>query len=404
MKINQKTSDYIKPRLILIGIILFAAYILFRIDTIESFFQSVLDLTKSFIYAVCFAYILNIPMSRIEILLRKLFQGRPRVLKQTRAIATFLTIIFFIILIMILLSIVVPQVVDSIVLLSNNLITYTQNIVNYINNILETINFEDYSIEFNENIVEDFYASLAKNVENIFNSATSLISGISGAVVQNAVAISVEIGTIFLGFMMSLYLLADKETFVYQLKKIIVAILPTRVSKKIIDIGDDANTIFSHFVAGQLVEACIIGLLIYTGMILFGLGKNYEILIGVVVAVTSIIPMFGPTIAMLFGALLILATDPVEAFWFIVFFQVVQQLEGNLIYPRVVGKSVGLPAIWTLLSIVVFGGLFGFGGMIIAVPTTALLYKLVKEFINWCLIQKKHQVSKSAITWSEENE
>ena len=117
-------------------------------------------------------------------------------------------------------------------------------------------------------------------------------------------------------------------------------------------------------------------------MVIFDFAPSFQVLIAVVTSVTSIIPMFGAMIAMLFGFILILATDPVQAIWFIIFYQVVQQFEGTVIYPRVVGNSVGLPGVWVLLSIVVFTGLFGLAGALVAVPTTAVIYSIMSDLVH----------------------
>src|SRR5699024_1612745 len=145
-------------------------------------------------------------------------------------------------------------------------------------------------------------------------------------------------------------------------------------------IGQQANQTFSSFFSGQLLEACILALLYYISMTLFNM--PYAMLISTVIGVTSIVPIFGAMIGMAFGCILIFAINPWMSLFFMVFFQIVQQFENNLIYPRVVGKSVGLPGIWVLLSIVVCGGLWCLFGMLIAVPLTAVSYTLLSDWVN----------------------
>ena len=157
--------------------------------------------------------------------------------------------------------------------------------------------------------------------------------------------------------------------------------------------GKKANDIFSGFIGGQLVEAVILGILCYIGMLLFKF--PFPELISAIVAITSIVPMFGAMFGMAFGCLLILAINPIQVILFIIYFQVLQQFEGNVIYPRVVGGSVGISGIYVLLSLVIFGGLFGLIGMIMAVPVTALIYALVSEFVNYRLLAKNLYVDEN---------
>ena len=140
------------------------------------------------------------------------------------------------------------------------------------------------------------------------------------------------------------------------------------------------NDIFTRFVTGQLTEACIIGILCFIGMLIFGM--PYAAIISVLIGFTALIPIFGAFIGTGIGAFLILLENPLKAFWFVVFIIVLQQLEGNLIYPRVVGKSVGLPGIWVLTAVTIGGGLFGILGMLFSVPVCSVLYVLFRKFVN----------------------
>ncbi len=402
MKIDKRTLKLIKPWAILAVFCTFLIYLLMHITEITQFFTSILHLCISLFYAIGIAYVLNIPMSLFERQLKKWIKPGSWLSKRIRAISIFLTVILALLIISILLSIIIPQLVSSAIMLTNNLVSYVQNIINFLNDIFTRINLDKALIDFDPQTLNTYIESLTSNWETMLKTASNWVGDASQMLVKNAMALTVELGNWFMGFMLSLYMLASKETFLCQLRKIIAAIFPYRMTEKIFAISARANDIFCSFISGQLVEACILGGLIYSGMRLFGLGENFEILISVVVAITSIIPMFGAMFAMAFGFILILATNPIEALLFVIFFQTVQQIEGNLIYPHVVGKSVGLPAIWVLLSIVVFGGLFGLLGMLIAVPTTALLYSLLRDLVNWRLETKKIHVTTTCLEGQEE--
>lgn len=393
MKLDKRTLNKIKPWAVLAVFCTALLYILLHISDISDFVQKMMSLCVSLFYAIGIAYVLNIPMTFFENLLKKYIKPKNWFYGKIRAMSIFLTVILALMIISILLSIIIPQVVSSAVLLTNNLVSYANNIVNFINDFLMKINLEDTVVSIDPNLIGKYLESITANWETLLQTATNWVGDAGQMLVKNAMAVTVVLGNWFMGFMLSLYMLSSKEVFICQMRKIVAALFPVKITRKIFEIGSRANDIFSSFISGQLVEACILGVLIYFGMQLFGLGKHYEILISVVVAITSIIPMFGAMFAMAFGFVLILATNPIEALIFIVFFQTVQQLEGNLIYPHVVGKSVGLPAIWVLLSIVVFGGLFGLVGMLVAVPATALIYSLLRDLVNWRLARSNMKVT-----------
>ena len=198
---------------------------------------------------------------------------------------------------------------------------------------------------------------------------------------------------IVLGIVFAVYLLSQKEKLGKQAKKSTRAILGDERSKRFLDITSLANKVFTKFVTGQVTEACIIGVLCFIGMLIFRM--PYAAIISVLVGFTALIPIFGAFIGTGIGAFLILLESPIKAIWFVLFIIVLQQLEGNLIYPRVVGKSVGLPPIWVLAAVTIGGGLFGIPGMLFGVPVCSVMYVLFKEFVNKQNNQKVKQENKS---------
>lgn len=202
-------------------------------------------------------------------------------------------------------------------------------------------------------------------------------------------------GVVFTSFIFSLYLLGNKEKFLRQFRKLIGAIFGYKITKVIFDYAHKTNIVFSNFISGQLVEACILWILYYVTMRLFSF--PYPELIATIIALFSFVPFFGPIAAMFVGAFLILSQSAFKAFWFMVYFQVLSQIEDNFIYPRVVGGSVGLPGIWVLLSIFIFGDLFGIFGTVIAVPLAACLYSLTSELVNLVLKKRKLKITETTI-------
>ncbi len=189
-----------------------------------------------------------------------------------------------------------------------------------------------------------------------------------------------------LGWVFSLYLLAQKETLSRQAWKVVQSLFSQKRAQQIVDVAKLTNRTFSSFVTGQLTEAVILGSLCFVGMLVLRL--PYAGVVSVLVGFTALIPIFGAFIGLGIGAFLILLVHPIQALWFILFFLILQQVEGNLIYPRVVGKSVGLPGIWVLAAVTLGGNAFGLVGMLIAVPLCSVLYALARQGVNGRLIRK----------------
>ena len=186
--------------------------------------------------------------------------------------------------------------------------------------------------------------------------------------------------TFFIGFVFSIYVLFQKETLARQLKKVMYALMPEQTNKKILEVMQIADTTFSNFLSGQCLEACILGSMFVISMTI--LRMPYAVLIGVLIAVTALIPIVGAFIGCIVGALLICMSNPLQALAFIILFLVLQQIEGNLIYPHVVGSSVGLPGIWVLVAVTVGGSLFGVAGMLTFIPLCSVAYALFRVYIN----------------------
>jgi len=183
-----------------------------------------------------------------------------------------------------------------------------------------------------------------------------------------------------LGFVFSMYVLSQKEKLGSNVKKVMNTFLPQKRVGQVTEIIAISDKAFSNFITGQLTEALIIGALCFIGMVAFNM--PYALTISVLVGFTALIPVFGAFIGTAIGAFLILMVSPIKAVWFIVFIIVLQQIEGNFIYPKVVGKSVGLPGIWVLTAVTIGNGMFGLLGMIVAVPTFSVLYTLLKKVVD----------------------
>lgn len=202
-------------------------------------------------------------------------------------------------------------------------------------------------------------------LEGTLSATTSVVSGVVDT---------------FLAFVFAIYLLAQKEKLLSQAKRLLEALLPQRACAKTFEILSLTCKTFSSFVSGQVVEAIILGVLCFIGMLIFRM--PYAAPISVVIAFTALIPMFGALIGTVFGAFLILFESPITAVWFVIYLQILQQIEGNFIYPKVVGKSVGLPGIWVLFAVTVGGGIAGIAGMLVGVPICSVLYTLIRQYVK----------------------
>ena len=185
----------------------------------------------------------------------------------------------------------------------------------------------------------------------------------------------------------SIYFLTGKDKLILQSRKIIVALFKEKTSKKILNAISVTNDTFSNFVSGQLIDAFILGTLCFIGMNIFKF--EYAFLISLLIGLTNIIPIVGPFLGTIPCAFILFLINPIKAFWFVVFIILLQQIDSNIIYPRVVGNKVGLPALWVLVAILIGGGLFGIIGMLVAVPTMSIIYDLTRKKVNETLETKK---------------
>jgi predicted PurR-regulated permease PerM len=194
-----------------------------------------------------------------------------------------------------------------------------------------------------------------------------------------------------LGFIVSLYMLCNKETLLAQIKKSIISLTKKKTCSKIMSVASQANKVFSGFIMGKIIDSIIIGLLCFIGLTLMNM--PYNILIAVIVGVTNIIPFFGPLIGAVPSTFLMLIVDPKKAILLAVFILILQQFDGNILGPKILGDSTGLPGFWVLVSLIICGGLFGFIGMVLAVPVFALLYSFTRSFVENRLRRKKLPVT-----------
>ena len=387
----------IKPWVFLSTYIMLLGYLLYHLQYVGGAISFLLSLFQSLLYGIIFAYILNLPMMKIERFIVHHTKPTNFIQKKKRPISMFLTFLLALILIVLLANIIVPSIAQSLMQLIKNLSDFFTDIVKNIDATLAYLHI-DFRIE-DINQVEQF---ITMPWEKIVSNGINLLSGSASGILSSAGTVLSTFAVGFTGFMFSLYLLSGKESFIRQVRKVIAALFGYDHACVIFRYGHRVNQTFSCFIGGQLTEACILWVLYYVSMRV--LGFPFPELICTLIAIFSLIPVFGPMLAMAIGAIMMLSVDPLKSLWFIIFYQLMSQFEDNVIYPRVVGNSVGLPGLWVLLSIFVFGDLFGVLGMVIAVPTTACIYAFFSEFIHDRLKKKKLTVTEDAMYKKEDNQ
>ena len=391
---DEKVLHRIKPWVYLSTYILLLAFFLMHVQDVVNGFDFVLSLFRSLLYAIVFAYVLNLPMKKIESFIIRHTKETSLLRKRKRMVSMFLTFLIAFLLLIIIGSIILPSIIGSLISLMQNLSSFFTDIVKNIDEIIKYFHI-DYRIEDIQQ-VEQF---IQMPWEKIVSNAIAFLSGSASGILSSASNFISSFAVGFTGFMFSLYLLSGKENFIRQLRKVTAAFCGYDASLIVFQYASRVNRIFSSFIGGQLTEACILWVLYYVCMRLFQF--PYPELICTLIAVCSLVPVFGSMFAMSVCAVMMLSHDPLQSIWFIVFYQVISYFEDNVIYPRVVGNSVGLPGLWVLLSIFVFGDLWGVFGMVMAVPTTACLYVFFAEFINNRLRKKRLRIENDTLVQEE---
>lgn len=337
-----------------------------------------------FIIGFGIAFILNIPMKFIEHHLfgKALKQEKKTAQKLARPVSLVLSICFVICIIVIVMLVVVPELGATFVNIAKkieeNIPVFQKWIDNVFGNNPEVVKWAQ-SLDIEPGKIIDSVLSVLKNgVNNIVSSTVSITMGLL------TTAMNVSIGFVF-----ACYVLLQKEKLLQQIKKAMYAMFPEKPVRYLTHIWNLANRIFSSFITGQCIEAVILGSMFFVSMTI--LHFPYAMLVGVLISFTALIPLFGGIIGCWVAFFLILMISPVKAVLFLGLFLILQQIEGNLIYPHVVGGSVGLPSIWVLVAVTLGGSLMGIAGMLIFIPTVSVIYTLFREWV-YARLEKKQLV------------
>lgn len=388
-KIKEELRD-LKPKLLLISFAVVLFFVAIRFDDILGLASRLLSYLSPLVIAIGLAFALNVPMRRIEKFINSHSKDGSVFRRFSRGIAIVGAIVIVVVLFVFLGMIVVPEFFASIGNFFLNLSVYINNISENIYSVLKYFNI-DYE-QITNSQIENFFNSIGLNYSDILKQASNWILGTGQGAVDYIMATGNYLFMLMMSFTISIYLLASKETFIRQLKKVTLAIFPSDIAEDIFDSSKVANDIFSNFIGGKCVECVVVGVMVYAIMAVFKM--PFAILIACLCGALTIIPVFGSLVATIIGCLLLLSVNIWYPIFFFFIYWFVQIVDGNFIYPNYIGSNMGLPAVWILTSVLVFGSVYGFIGALLAAPTTACLYTFFANYINKKLNNKHITVDK----------
>lgn len=368
MELSKKT---VKRILLIITFTVLLIWAIYNHKLLFKYIGELYSLISPFVIGLCIAYVVNVILRPIERLWMKLLskcKGK-WVEKMKRPICLLLSILLVIGIILAVIFIIMPELSDSVSSLVSMVPSYVSEVESWWEAL--ALRLDKYGVE-----LPQFSFDTDKFIQILKDGGTAVLNTTLSATTSIVTAVI----NIVLALAFSIYVLAQKETLKRQSKKVLAKLMKPEKMQKLLDMLDLINRTFTNFITGQLTEAVIIGVLCFIGMSIFRM--PYAPAISVLVGFTALIPVFGAFIGTAIGAFLILLVKPIQAVWFVVFIIVLQQFEGNLIYPKVVGKSVGLPGIWVLVAVTIGGNAMGVVGMLISVPLCSVMYVVARNAVN----------------------
>ena len=384
---NDKYRTYIcwgVTALTVLLLLVAAVFVVMRWSLVAALGAKIAHILAPVIYGAVFAYLLNPVYNRVQAAVMKLTKniipdekGRKRL---GGFLGTLASLCLLVAVVVGLISMLIPQLINSI----RGVMETLPSSINNLEIWLEKVLADNPDLEQQ---VMQHYGAAADYLQNwLTNVVVPNIYRIIGSVSSGVVLVVQAVFDILIGLIVMVYLLNMKEKLLAQAKMIIYGVFPLKIANKVIEEGRYVHQVFGGFIIGKLLDSLIIGLICF---VLLGFANMpYVLLVSVIVGVTNVIPFFGPFIGAIPSAFLILLSDPMKCLYFLIFVLLLQQFDGNILGPKILGDSTGLSSFWVLFSILLFGGLMGFVGMIIGVPTFAVIYRLVTEFTTWRLGKK----------------
>ena len=368
MELNKNTM---RKLLLLIAFAIVLFWGVENMDEAGRILQTAIGLVAPFLLGLAMAFVINVPMHAIETRLFPQRRGKHAALLQrlARPLSMLAAFLFIIGILWVVIFLVVPELGKTVNSIRLAIPGFLQTLQQWLQQLAERFpSFQQDIMALDvdwESISKSVFQFLRTGATSVLTSTVSIANSVFSGVFN-----------FVLGLVFCIYALLQKEKLASQCKKLLYAWLPEQRADAVVRVGALSSKTFSSFITGQCVEAVILGAMFFVAMVAF---FPYALMISVLIAFTALIPVFGAFIGCFVGAFMILMVNPVKAFWFILLFLVLQQIEGNLIYPRVVGSSVGLPAIWVLLAVTVGGSAAGVLGMLVGVPLASVAYALLRE-------------------------
>ncbi|MEG0823382.1 MAG: AI-2E family transporter [Erysipelotrichaceae bacterium] len=375
---KYRFDEQMKKNVMTYGIVAIIAvltyFIFFNYPIVKNYLSGLFTLLFPFILGCAVAFLLNQPMIYVE----KKLKAKTKLKDQTiRKISAISALIFGIAIVSLFLMLLIPQLVTSVKSLVNEFPSYLKQFESFVDEMI-------IKYELDANIINSLFGTQ----QEITTKITNFFSGLVPQVVNVSYQMMKSLFNVLLGIVAGLYLMLDKEKFFRFAKKVNYAFFPKNAADYIRILTLRTNDIFNNFIIGKAIDSLIIGILCYVGMSILQL--PYALLLSVIVGCTNMIPVFGPFIGAVPGIFILMIIKPIDALWFSLFILVLQQFDGNILGPLILGDKLGIPSLCILFSVVVGGGLFGVVGMFIGVPTFAIIYSAIKEYLDYRL--KKMEV------------
>ncbi len=385
MKDKIKTSNYFSWGLTLflsIGSCILLYFIFLRLDDIIGGIIKLIKILSPILIGILFAYLLNPLVRKLEKSVfdkveKKIYKKwKIKIKKLSRILSMCTTYFVTFVLIYLFIKFVIPSLLDSLQVMVTNIPSYINNIYDYLNDFLKSNpelakSIDKMNANINDYITNIFSPSLDSLMNNLTSGITNIVSGLIDVII---------------GLIVSIYLLYDKETFINNSKKVLRAILPNKIYEDLIVSLGYTDKIFGGFMIAKIIDSLIIGVLTFIIITLFKI--PYALIISVIVGVTNIIPYFGPFIGAIPCGIFLLLISPRDSITFLILIFLIQQFDGNILGPKLIGNKTGIKSFWVLFSILLFGGLFGFVGMIFGVPVFAIIYSIIASKVNKRLAKK----------------
>lgn len=366
---NWNKRDTVRTVIILCGVVLFA-YVLFNFDKVSSMFSWLINILMPFVIGFAIAFVVNVPMKGLE---KVLFKNKDsRLYRFRRPVCLILSFLCIIAVLTFAITMIIPEMSKTITMFAEKLPSAMDDIQRKAIKLMKDqpeIVDKIKSININWDALISNVVGIVKNGgSSVLSSTFSIASSVVGAVVD-----------VLVGLFFACYILAQKETLEKQVKGVLYAVFREEKADRFIQTCVLADKTFSKFISGQCLEACILGLMFFITMTIFRI--PYALTVSIIIAVFALIPVVGAFVGCFAGTIMILVEDPKRAIVFLIIFVVLQQIEGNFIYPHVVGGSVGLPSIWVLVAVMLGGDMLGILGMLIFVPLFSVLYAMSEEYV-----------------------